>query len=39
MIVMLLGAVLFITSGTLTGLSDCWDYLKALKANQRHEEE
>lgn len=33
-----LGAVLYIASGTIMGFSDCWEYLKALRANRRHKE-
>lgn len=39
MITLALGAVLYIVSGAVMGITDCWDYLKALRANRRHKEE
>jgi|1185.fasta_scaffold427998_2 hypothetical protein len=39
MITLILGAVLFIASGTLMGIADCWDYLKALRGSRHRKEE
>ncbi len=39
MMVMLCGAVLYIASGALMGVSDCWDYLKALRSSKSRKEE
>lgn len=38
MITLVCAAVLYIASGALMGISDCWDYLKTLRDNKSRKE-